>query len=195
MYQLFMKNLIITILLLSSLSLFSQSSGTFKVAKKEQESKSDRKYRSERFFSGAGATWAGKSSEKKSREQTFLLGYTWDFSGGANKIIVNMGILAGRTDIYSKYKGITLGAFARYFLNVNIGPTSVRIPIELSYKRLKNKLDFRDINQYKISTGLSVHLPQVSGCYITLLGGYHIDSNSSDTFKGFHPTLRIDYYF
>ena len=182
------------LLVLMSSLMFSQSSGTFKVAKKEPKQKGLNQLPNRGFSISARTTLAGKSSPKKVRDYHLMLGYV-KYIGGQRRRLIDLGISLGKSNPNINYNGYTLGAFLKFRNSIALGPNSVAFPIEIGYNKLVNKLDFENLNQYSIAAGMSIHIPTIPGTHFTVLGSYRIDSNLNTTTKGFYPTFGFDYYF
>ncbi len=193
-----MRYILSAILLINYLVVFSQDSGTFKVTKKE---KKQEKVRSNVYTIGLESTFAGNSSPKLVRDVN--LSFSCLLRQGSHGSIF-IGIIAGNSQPNINYKGTTLGGFTSIKYTLLLGPGSISFPLEISYNKLFNKLEYPNLNQYTVGGGLSFNpflfIGTVRRAYnksflLTFLGKYHYDTNSIDTFKGFYPAVRLEYRF
>ena len=196
-----MKNTLIILSLFISSTVFAQDSGTFKVIKKEKEQEEVELIKYNRFSLGLESVFAGKSSPERVRDMKLSFGY---FIHSDAHAPITIGISAGQSHPNINYKGTTLGCFAGINPTLLLGPGNTSFPLEISYNKLFNTLEQPNLNQYSAGLGLGFNpflfIGIITRSYnksfqLTFLGKYHYDTNSIDTFKGVHPTLRINYNF
>lgn len=191
MYQLFIKIIFSLTLTLTFLAGHTQDTGTFKVSKKKpEETKS--KYKPYGFYIGLNSTIDGKSSPERIRSYNLNFGVPTYFL--AHYMVV-VGVVTGKSHPSNKYQGITVGAFTKINYQMAIGPGVVYFPLEISYKKLINNLDYGNLNQYSIAAGISIPIYTIKGLYLTFQGTYDYETNSTDTYKGIYPICKIDFWF
>lgn len=191
-----MKKLIFITLYFLSISFYAQDSGTFKVTKKEFEKETPKARRNEsgKIFVGYRSVLAGKSSPETVRSHNLMSGLLWDLRND-NRYVVTVGLTGGYANPAVQYKGITLGLFASSDYTLLLGPGEIHIPLEICYKKLINTLDYKDLNQYIITSGLEIPVPGYRRLRFSFLGSYIYEKNSIETFGGFYPSFSINYWF
>ena len=194
MYKLF----IIFVVSIAYSNAQTQNTGTLKISKKTEEKKSTPHKRP--YLLRLGNTFAGKSSPKSIRDYEFKIGTIIGLIDLLNDrhYVIRIGTIIGKSQPNINYKGYSLGAFAQYDYRLTIGPTYIFLPVvEISYKRIFNSLELKDLNQYSAGIGFSVYIPfhQLPGIHLTFMEHYRYDTNSEDTFKGFYPSISLDYRF
>lgn len=205
MHQFFIKIIVSLILVSSSNIVSAQNKGTIKLVKKDDGyseiaqmnfdnfNTTQRNKRFSKYEIYNSYTFAGKSSPNVIRSYNVGIGYHVTQIHAESSI--TMGIITGHAYPSENYKGYTLGAYAYYNNMLYIGARYYAIPIEYNYRRLFNQNDHEDLNMHSINIGVSYYFYQLGKSTLTLLGTYHFDSNASNSYKGFYPTLRFQYNF
>lgn len=189
MYQLFIKIILGIVFILSVLDGFSQDTGTFKVSKKKPEGTT---YKPIGLYIGLNSILDGKKSPEKIRSYYMSIGLSTYVTTHYRLVA---GAVVGKSHPSSEYQGFTIGVFTKFNYQMTIGPGIVYFPLEASYKKLINNLDHGNLNQYGLSGGISIPIYTIKGLYVTLLGSYEYETNSSITYKGIYPKLTIDFWF